>query len=157
MDAATNVESLSFTFDGLSRTQYAITVHRADHEAGVSRAGTRHQPAAPAAARAPRGHAATSPIPDVSGRTVRELLLLGLGRTSQTSADAVTGHGKLDVLRYGHVLKARQLVGVRGAGIAYDGAYYVTSVTHDIKRGEYQQSFSLARDGLVSLTPLVMA
>ena len=47
------------------------------------------------------------------------------------------------------------LVGVRGAGIAYDGLYYVNSVTHNLKRGEYKQSFQLSRDGLVSLTPKV--
>ena len=41
------------------------------------------------------------------------------------------------------MLKARSLVGVRGAGVAYDGLYYVKSVTHNIKRGEYTQSFTL--------------
>ena len=48
------------------------------------------------------------------------------------------------------------LVGVRGAGLAYDGLYYVNSVTHKIKRGEYKQSFSLSRDGLISNTPVVV-
>ena len=47
------------------------------------------------------------------------------------------------------------LVGVRGAGEAYDGLYYVNNVTHNIKRGEYKQSFNLSRDGLGSLTPKV--
>jgi hypothetical protein len=47
------------------------------------------------------------------------------------------------------------LVGVRGAGLAYDGLYYVNSVTHSLKRGEYKQNFSLSRDGLVSNTPVV--
>jgi hypothetical protein len=47
------------------------------------------------------------------------------------------------------------LVGVRGAGLAYDGLYYVDSVTHDLKRGEYKQSFQLSRDGLISNTPKV--
>jgi hypothetical protein len=81
----------------------------------------------------------------------------GLGKVS-ASADAVTGSGQLNVLRYGRLLKARQLVGVRGAGIAYDGLYYVKSVTHTInpKAGEYKQSFSLARNGLVPLTPAVI-
>jgi hypothetical protein len=44
---------------------------------------------------------------------------------------------------------------VRGAGPAYDGLYYVRTVTHNIKRGEFKQSFTLSRDGLVSLTPVV--
>ena len=59
-------------------------------------------------------------------------------------------------LRYGRVLRSRMLVGVRGAGLAYDGLYYVNSVTHNIKRGEYKQSFTLSRDGLISNTPTVM-
>ena len=53
------------------------------------------------------------------------------------------------------VLKARQLVGVRGAGPAFDGLYYVKSVTHKIKRGEYKQDFTLTRNGLVSTVPTV--
>jgi hypothetical protein len=48
------------------------------------------------------------------------------------------------------------LVGVRGAGFAYDGFYYVNSVTHTLSRGSYKQSFSLSRDGLISNTPVVV-
>jgi hypothetical protein len=53
------------------------------------------------------------------------------------------------------VLRAHQLVGVRGAGTTYDGMYYVRTVTHNLKKGEYKQSFTLSRDGLVSQTPAV--
>ncbi len=58
-------------------------------------------------------------------------------------------------MRYGGMLRNRMIVGVRGAGLAYDGLYYVNSVTHNIKRGEYKQSFQLSRDGLISITPKV--
>ena len=51
----------------------------------------------------------------------------GRGRRSRPTPSP--GTGTLDVLRYGRVLKARQLVGVRGAGPAFDGLYYVKSVT----------------------------
>ena len=71
------------------------------------------------------------------------------------NAHAISGNGSLDVLRYGRLLKARQLVGVRGAGLAYDGLYYVKSVTNTLKPGEFKQSFELSRNGLVSLTPKV--
>ena len=73
------------------------------------------------------------------------------------SADAVSANGTLDVLRYGGVLKARRLVGVRGAGQPFDGVYYVKSVVHNIKRGEYKQSFTLGRNGLISTVPGVPA
>ena len=81
----------------------------------------------------------------------------GLAAAAGSSADAVTGDGSLDVLRYGHVLKARQLVGVRGAGLSFDGLYYVKKVSSKLKAGEFKQSFSLARNGLISTLPLVPA
>jgi hypothetical protein len=52
-------------------------------------------------------------------------------------------------------LKARGLVGVRGVGVAYDGLYYVKSVTSTLKRGEFKQIFELTRNGLVSIVPRV--
>jgi hypothetical protein len=72
------------------------------------------------------------------------------------SSDAVTGTGQLDSVRYGRVLQARRLVGVRGAGFTYDGTYYVKEVTHHIERGRYTQSFTLKREGLGSLLPMVV-
>jgi hypothetical protein len=67
----------------------------------------------------------------------------------------VFANGSLDVMRYGRVLKSRQLVGVRGAGAAFDGLYFVKSVTHKVKRGEYKQDFTRARNGLISTVPTV--
>jgi hypothetical protein len=78
----------------------------------------------------------------------------GLAYASQHS-DAVFGTGTLDVARYGHVLQARRLVGVRGAGEAFDGLHYVSSVTSTMRRGEFTQSFSLVRNGLLSTLPAV--
>jgi hypothetical protein len=78
----------------------------------------------------------------------------GLAYASQ-HADAVRGSGTLDVVRYGRVLRSRGLVGVRGAGEAFDGLYYVRSVTHTLRRNEYKQAFTLARNGLLSTVPVV--
>jgi hypothetical protein len=86
---------------------------------------------------------------DLSKRSIPQALMIGMA-TAAKWAEAVTGEGSLDVTRYGGILKARQLVGVRGAGPAFDGLYYVKSVTHKIKRGEYKQDFKLSRNGLVS-------
>ncbi|MDN5794389.1 MAG: hypothetical protein L0H79_01390 [Intrasporangium sp.] len=69
--------------------------------------------------------------------------------------EPITGNGQLDTMRYGAVLRARGLVGVRGAGRTYDGTYYVRTVTHHVKKGAYTQSFSLSRDGTGSLLPAV--
>ena len=50
-----------------------------------------------------------------------QAVLIGLAKAARSS-DAASGHGTLNVARYGHVLKPRQLVGVRGAGMAVVGA-----------------------------------
>jgi hypothetical protein len=73
-----------------------------------------------------------------------------------TSApDAVTARGQVDTVRYGSVLRARRLVGVRGAGLQNDGLYYVRQVTHEIEVGKYTQDFSLSREGTGTLAPVV--
>lgn len=71
------------------------------------------------------------------------------------STDVLTASGELDVSRYGHILQARRLVGVRGVGWLLDGFYYVKRVTHSIKKGEYKQSFAIAREGFGAISPLV--
>lgn len=76
------------------------------------------------------------------------------GRTD-ASIDGVAADGEVDTLRYGSVLQARALVGLRGAGYSYDGFWYVKRVTHTIRRGAYAQRFSLAREGTGSTTPVV--
>lgn len=153
--AAATAESLSFTYDGLSRTQYTVAITEPTSKVQITLPMPDVSLLHPPLAARPAVTLKQEPVPDLSDRSVAEALLLGLSRKS-TSADAIRGTGKLDVLRYGHVLRARRLVGVRGAGLAYDGLYYVSSVTHDIRRGEYKQSFTLTRDGLGSLTPVVI-
>jgi hypothetical protein len=152
--AATNVESLSFSFDGLSRTQYAVQFTEPTTKIGISVPIPDVSLLRPPLALRPAAALRTEPLPNQAGRSAADIALRGLSKTAQ-STDAVTGQGKLDVLRYGHVLKSRNLVGVRGAGLAYDGLYYVSSVTHDIRRGEYKQSFSLTRDGFVPFSDRV--
>lgn len=153
---ATNVESLSFSFDGMSRKQYTIRITEPHTKIGFSIPVPDLALLRPPLAARPAVTLQEQPLPDLAGRSTTEILLRGLSKTAK-AADAVTGQGKLDVLRYGHVLKSRALVGVRGAGLAYDGLYYVNRVTHEIKRGEYKQSFGLARDGFVPFSQQVSA
>lgn len=155
LDAVSNVESMSFSFDGRSRVQYDIVLVEPTTKIGFGVPVPDISLLRPPLAARPAVTLRTEPLPDTGKMSMTEALLFGLARQS-TAADAISGQGKLDVLRYGRPLRARHLVAVRGAGPAYDGAYFVTSVTHEIKRGEYKQSFSLARDGLVSLTDRVV-
>ena len=62
--------------------------------------------------------------------------------------EAVRGSGEVDTARYGAVLRARGLVGVRGAGLDYDGFYFVRSVTHSITQGlVHAELHALSREG----------
>lgn len=92
---------------------------------------------------------------DVANLSPMDAALKAIATTTDT-ADAITGTGTVDTVRYGRALKSRGLVGVRGVGLNYDGFYYVKQVKHSIKRGEYTQSFTLTREGLVSLLPAVI-
>lgn len=92
----------------------------------------------------------------VAQLTPAQALMRGMAEAVK-NADVVTGEGTLDVLRYGQVLRSRSLVGVRGAGLAFDGMHFVESTTHRLKPGEYKQSFVLKRNALISNVPLVPA
>jgi len=93
---------------------------------------------------------------DTANMTPAEALMRGIAEAVE-HADVVTGNGTLNVDRYGQILRARSLVGVRGAGLAFDGMYYVDSCTHNLKPGEYKQSFVLKRNALISNLPVVPA
>jgi hypothetical protein len=158
MDANTNVDSLSFSFDGVSRTIYVLTIYQKESKVPIPiplpDVGILKPPLAKKQA-LPLKFEPINPEEGIGKMNPAQAAAIGLARASQ-SGDAVTGNGSLDVVRYGRVLKARKLVGVRGAGRTYDGVYYVKSVTHNIKRGEYKQSFSLAREGVLPLQNTVM-
>lgn len=159
-DAYTNVESLRFSFDQEKNKIPLLYIYNS--ETGIS-FPIPLPPITPL--NPPLG--AIPPLPtnlippdltpfgdDLSKRPIPQAIMMGLARAAQ-NAEAVSCEGSLDVARYRNVLQARQLVGVRGAGPAFDGLYYVKSVTHKIKRGEYKQDFTLTRNGLVSTVPTV--
>jgi hypothetical protein len=155
MDAATNVESISFGFDGLSREQVVVFIQEPFSKATIPIPIPDVSILKPPLALKPAPTLRVKFLTETAKENPVRAALLGLAETAG-GADAVTGNGTLDVLRYGQVLKARGLVGVRGAGPSYDGLFFVKSVTHQIKPGEYKQSFQLAREGLLSITPVVV-
>ena len=60
--------------------------------------------------------------------------------------EPVVGTGEVDTSRYGSIMTARGLIGVRGVS-AYDGFYYLRQVTHHLEVGKYTQSFVMTRGG----------
>jgi len=154
MDAATNVESLSFKFNNDERTLPVIFIHEPISRATIPIPIPNISLLNPPLGLIPPIPKHIEPLRDTAHLSPIRAALLGLNAAART-ADSVTGTGSLNALRYGHVLKARRLVGVRGAGMAFDGLYFVKSVRHIIQRGEYKQSFTLVRDGLISTVPTV--
>jgi hypothetical protein len=153
MDAASNVETLSFSLDGLAKKVRVyvimdpitrkISIPIPVPNVSLFKPPLGLRPTAPAKVElACKG---ANLQPDEAAKEILGFLM--------NNPNAITGTGTLDVLRYGNILRSRRVVGVRGAGLAYDGLYYVDSVTHSIKRGEYKQNFTLSRDGLISNTP----
>ena len=153
-DAASNVDSLSFTFSNEDASLPILIIQEPITKAPIPIPIPDINPLIP-----PLG--AVPPIPKhfpIINGTAKlppvRALLIGLAKNAQAQ-DAVTATGGLDVLRYGQVLTARSLVGLRGAGTAFDGLWYVTGVTHELKRGGYKEQFELSRNGLVSTLPSV--
>src|SRR5262245_8136998 len=137
MDAHTNVESLTFSFDGLQKKTVLYEIM--DPVTGkmvipipVPNIAVLRPPLAsklPIPWKLEQVEGAAKNNPAKAAQDILGILF--------NASDSVTASGTLDVLRYGRVLRSRMLVGVRGAGIAQDGMYYVNSVTHNLKRGEY--------------------
>jgi hypothetical protein len=156
MDIFTNIDALSFTYNAERKSLPVVLIQEPISKAIIPIPVPPITPLNP-----PLG--VIMPIPkdiewldETSKYSPVRAALIGVAKASKT-ADVVTGMGSLDVLRYGRILKARKLVGVRGAGTAFDGLYYVRSVTHNLKRGAYTQNFTLGRNGLISTQGTVPA
>jgi hypothetical protein len=156
MDAHTNVESLNFNFKTAEQVLPIVYIHNALTKVPIPIPIPNINPLQP-----PLGVTGLIPTRVEFLRDTAKLSpIAAVGRglaAASKSSDSVTATGSLDVLRYGRLLKSRQLVGVRGVGMAFDGLYYVEKVTSSIKRGELKQSFTLTRNGLISTVPKVPA
>jgi hypothetical protein len=155
LDSWTNVESLNLRYEPLNAVTPIVYIQNQDtgqsQQIPISSANNLLDPPLGAVIPVPQK---TEYLKDTAKLPPAQAMMIGMARASET-ADIVTGDGTLSVLRYGGILQARQLVGLRGAGQAFDGLYYVDSTKHQIKLGEYKQSFTLRRNGLVSNVPTV--
>ncbi len=154
MDAQSNVEQLSFNFDKEKKTIPIVFFQEPISKAPIGVPIPDVTPLNPPLGLVPPLPPKIEKLDDTAHLSAPEALMAGLAYAGQHS-DSVFGRGRLDVAKYGRLLKSRSLVGVRGAGLPFDGLYYVKSVTHEIERGSYKQSFSLARNALVSTFPTV--
>ncbi len=146
MVASTNVENISFTLKPLAPvTTEGKNLEAAKEEiVSIAPASSLNSPALSA-----------SPI-----QAKRGVLLSNTAKQNAANAaiaatamitnapDPVEGEGTLNTLRYGAALRARSIVGVRGAGKMFDGDYRVKKVTHRITKENYTQSFEISREGI---------
>ena len=148
-DGSSNVESLQFSFDGFAKTLFIIIIQESNSLIPIPIPIPDVTPLSPPLGQKSPFPLKVSPLQDMAKFNPLQAAAIGLAKASR-SANVVTGSGSLDVLRYGSILNARTLVSVKGAGITYDGDYYVDSCTHTIKPGSYKQSFSLSRNALIA-------
>jgi hypothetical protein len=149
MGALSNVEALSFGYNGDAKTLPGLLIQEENTKAvlGIPLPDiTVLNPPLGLVPPVPKGIEWVSGTGKVSPARAA---LIGIANAIKKD-DAVTAKGSLDVVRYGGLLKPRRLVAARGAGIAFDGLYFVDSVTSTLRRGEFKQSFELSRSGLVS-------
>jgi hypothetical protein len=147
-DGRSSVESLSFSFDGFKKTQFVVLVKIDDVPIPIPIPIPDVTPLSPPLGLKDPVPLKVTPLTGLSGYTPVEAAVIALAKAAD-AANVISGQGTLDVLRYGSILPARTVVQVQGAGITYDGEYFVSSVTHTIKPGSYKQSFTLQRNRLV--------
>jgi len=154
-DHLSNVDQLSFGFDGSAREEPVARVQIPTTKVSLLLPVPEISVLRPPLAQRPAPALRKKVIADTAKKDAAQAFAETLAKVVESS-DAVSGSGQLDVVRYGQPLRSRELVGVRGAGITYDGLYFVKSVTHALQPGSYTQNFTLAREGLVALTSTVV-
>lgn len=154
MDAHTNVDSINFKFDSTKGVLPVVFIQNQLTRFPIPIPIPNINPLQPPLGLLPTPISNIKVLKDTAKLNPMQAISRGLSEASK-SQDSVTASGALNVVSYGRTLKARKLVGVRGAGLPFDGLYFVKSVSSTLKKGEFKQSFELTRNGLISITPRV--
>lgn len=143
-----NVESISFNYDGMRRQRVEFVTNTQKDSGIIDRpSGLRNINLA-------RNPAEAKRLTYLRLNDARQARTRAQGIVDRSFDEVVTATGELDALRYNNLLMPRSLVEVRGTGDSYNGNYYVRSVTHRIEKGSYTQGFTLTREGTGTLTPV---
>lgn len=154
MDHLTNVSGMNFSFDSSKGKLPIVFIQNSLTRIPIPVPIPNLNPLQPPLGAISTPISGMTVLRDTAKQSPMQALSAGVAEAAR-SQDAVSANGSLDVSRYGQLLRPRRLVGVRGAGLAFDGLYFVESVTTSIRKGECRQSFRLTRNGIVSLTPRV--
>lgn len=156
MGPDTNVSNMSFQNDAADATVVAGVVQdrQTNNAVPVRTTASLRPPLATSPALANQSMVGTRAYGAEGGRSVTQAFTEAQAQTD-ASTDVVKVEGDLDIGLYGALLKARGLVGLRGAGLSYDGLYYVKSVTSKITQQSIVQKFQMTREGTGSTVPVV--
>jgi hypothetical protein len=146
MGPSTNVEYIDFRFDAMAPAKVIFTDERGKAETLQDLSAAR-----PPLAKNPTELRRMVFLGQTGGLKPSQVKARAQALMDKSLDDAVTATGELDAVRYGGLLKPRRIVELRGAGHTYNGTYYVKSVSHSIRKGEYKQRFILTREGTGSL------
>ncbi|MFF2190735.1 hypothetical protein [Streptomyces sp. NPDC058155] len=154
MEANSTVDQLTFAYDGMAREEPQVRVQDPRTRATRLLARPDIDPLRPPLGRRPTPALRRRTISGTAKKELGQAEAEALARAA-LSADVISGSGSLDVNRHGYLLRPRELVGVRGTGVAYDGDYYVKSVTSNLSPGSFRQNFTLSREGLIARSSMV--
>jgi hypothetical protein len=156
-DSHTTIDDVSFTYDATKATLPVIFIQEQFSRAPIPIPIPDITPLSPPLGLIPALPLRIEPISETAKYNPLQAAAIGLAKAAQASGKVVRAKGTLDVRNYGRVLEPRRLVGVRGVGKAFEGLYYVDSVTSRIERGNFKQDFELSRNGLLSTVDRVAA
>lgn len=151
MGAFSNADSINFQFDAQSATQMQGSIQERQRNQ-IRRLQVMKSDRSPLARQSAFQLQQTQGVPHIktfeeTGHDLARAQARSQAIVNQSTDNVLTVSGELDTLRYGELLKLRELVNLRGVGNTYDGTYYVKSVTHRLRQGEYKQSFTITREG----------
>ena len=149
MGSFTNLNSLSFQNNALAATTVEGKVQDRGNNSiqKVQQKNSDRSPLAKEPAFSAQSNIRTTQFRE-TGRTILQGDSRSQAMVNSSGDDVVTATGELNSVRYGDILAIRERVGLRGVGYGYDGLYYVKSVNHKSRPGEYKQSFTITREGL---------
>ena len=155
----TNVESIDFQYDARSavRVEGRVRDRNLNTDLPVMTFASMRTPPLAAFPALPfeLPNVRTMQLENAEGLNYAQAFARAQATTDASMDNVLTANGEVDGARYGDVLEARGLVGVRGAGYNHDGLYYIKSVKHTISRGQYKQQFTLTREGKGATLPVV--
>ncbi|MEM1243102.1 MAG: hypothetical protein AAGI45_24995, partial [Cyanobacteria bacterium P01_H01_bin.26] len=149
MGAYTNISSVNFQHDALAATTVdgSVQDRKTNQKRPVQERQSDRTSLSKKSALKAQSHKRLKQFRE-TGRDLAQAAYRAQAIADRSVDDVVTVTGKIDTVRYGEILRLRGVVGLRGAGHSYDGLYYVKEVTHTLHKGNYNQSFTITREGL---------